>query len=117
MDTTFDCAECDVEIQPAEVLGAMASQGITEGVINDDKDLDMDCPQCDETVTLETAETVVKLAADDATLALLQTLREVDTAARTGWDPDFEEVVEQEREARERREQLEEKLEEIRDSL
>jgi len=116
-DLTFDCPDCEEGIQPAQVLGALASQGITEEVISGDAELNMDCPQCNERITFETAEIVVKLAADDATLAVMQALEKADTTASSDWEPDFEQVIENERQARERRKQLEEKLEDIRESL
>lgn len=117
-DTSFECPDCDAVIQSERILTAIADQGIADEIVEGESDLMMDCPHCESTITFQAANVLVRLSADDETLTLLRTLQKTAEApTTTNWEPDFEEVIERERESQRRREQIEENLRDIRDSL
>lgn len=113
-ELTFDCPACADEIDPDDVLVALARQGAADAVIEEQADVEIQCPECQTAVTLGAAEVLVKLSADDATLAIFSLLAETDGTIR---EPDWEQVIEREREARERREEIRETLETLKESL
>jgi predicted secreted protein len=116
-NTSFECVECNAAISPTKVLAAIAEQGVAHEIVEEGRDLTMTCPHCESSFTFRTADIIVKLSADEGTLALLRTLQKTAEATTTDWEPNFEEVIEREKESQRRRERIEEKLQEIKDSL
>lgn len=116
-DISFDCPACSSAISPEEVLVALAHRGTAEELLEDQADVEMNCPECGTEITLRASEAIVKLSADDAVLAVFKRLAEEGDEFVHNRRPNFDDIVEREREARERRRQLNETLEELRDSL
>jgi hypothetical protein len=115
-ETEFTCPACEATVDPEAVLAHLARTGTADRVVADGADVDLDCPACDAMVTLPSAEVLVKLSADDATLRLLEALREA-APAGTAWEPDLAAALEREREAQRRRDELEATLADLQEKL
>lgn len=117
VDTDFDCPQCEDSIESETVLIALARTATADDVIEQGEDVEMRCPHCRSDITLQSEEVVVKMAADNATLNVFRQIAEEGDEFVSNRSPDLTEAMERERESNRRKKELEDKLEEISDSL
>ncbi|POG55100.1 hypothetical protein [Haloferax marisrubri] len=117
VNTDFECPECSSAIEPEAVLVVLARTASADNVIEEREDVEMQCPHCRSGITLRAEEVVVKMAADNATLNVFRQVAEEGDNFVSNRSPNLTEAMERERESNQRKAELEDKLEEISDSL
>lgn len=116
-ETSFECPSCESDIRPEDVLAALAYQGSAGDVLEEQQDVEMDCPSCGSEIVLGASEVIVKLSVDNATLAVFRRMAEEGDEFVENRTADLDDVVEREQRARERRKEMEKQLDELLDSL
>ena len=114
--TEFTCPDCSKSIEPEKVLIALAQTATAAAVIEDQADVQMDCPECGSDITLPSEEVLVKMAADDATLQVFKQIADEGEAFLSNRSPDLAAAMERERESNRRNAEIQQKLDELKSS-
>lgn len=114
-DTVFSCSECSTEIAIQEVFREVVEQNVAAEIIEQETELQMDCPDCEQTIHFNAAEVMVTFATDDLVFTMFSKIS--DATTERSWNPDLEQTIQRERESQKRKEEIKKGVQELREEL
>lgn len=119
-ELTVECPSCAAGIEPATILESLATRekNSATDLIEHDDDVDLRCPECEQEVTLRTAEVIVRLSAHNPILAVLNTMKENEKQrGDSGWSEGIREAIKREQESFQQKQELREAAEQLQNEL